>query len=223
MDIALYRNFIAIVEAGSLTKAAAELHMAQPALSHQLKVLQEAYGTCLIQTHQGQRHLEVTEAGWILYERAKHLLSLEQEIASDISASLAGRQGILRLTMSPSVSMRFISDYLVPFTRQNPGVAYDLQEVSVEVQAEQLLNGLAEIGIANAPLPQPEKFTVHLTIQDRMAIVFHQDSPWLKSSANNSTDPSGSNLVSHGSSQSASHENTIRSTKMAQKKEQPHI
>lgn len=45
MDIEYYRNFIAIVEAGSISAAAKQIAIAQPALSNQLKVLQKRFGT----------------------------------------------------------------------------------------------------------------------------------------------------------------------------------
>ena len=44
MDIEYYRNFIAIVEAGSISAAAKQIAIAQPALSNQLKVLQKRFG-----------------------------------------------------------------------------------------------------------------------------------------------------------------------------------
>ena len=45
MDIEYYRNFIAIVEAGSISAAAKQIAISQPALSNQLKVLQKRFGT----------------------------------------------------------------------------------------------------------------------------------------------------------------------------------
>lgn len=63
MDFEFYRNFITVAEAGNLTAAARKLAVAQPALSAQLKILEEHYGTPLIKTKRGQRQLQLTEAG----------------------------------------------------------------------------------------------------------------------------------------------------------------
>lgn len=63
MDLENYRNFLAIVEAGSMTAASEFIHIAQPALSKQLKTLEAAFGTKLIITTRGSKHLILTDAG----------------------------------------------------------------------------------------------------------------------------------------------------------------
>lgn len=67
MDIEYYRNFIAIVEAGSISAAAKQIAIAQPALSNQLKVLQKRFGTQLLHVRRGGHSIELTDAGCIFY------------------------------------------------------------------------------------------------------------------------------------------------------------
>ena len=45
MNLEVYRNYVAIIDAGTISAASRELHIAQPALSNQLKALEAAYGT----------------------------------------------------------------------------------------------------------------------------------------------------------------------------------
>lgn len=73
MDMEYYRNFIAIVEAGSLSAASKRVHVAQPALSNQLKLLQKKFGTQLVNIRRGVHNIELTNAGCILYNKAKYL------------------------------------------------------------------------------------------------------------------------------------------------------
>ena len=73
MEIDNYRNFLAIVEAGSMTSASEFVHIAQPALSKQLKSLEGYFGTKLIITTRGSKHLILTDAGKILYHKAKYI------------------------------------------------------------------------------------------------------------------------------------------------------
>lgn len=80
MDMEYYRNFIAIVEAGSLSAASKRVHVAQPALSNQLKLLQKKFGTQLVNIRRGVHNIELTNAGCILYNKAKYLCSLEDMI-----------------------------------------------------------------------------------------------------------------------------------------------
>lgn len=79
MDMEYYRNFIAIVEAGSLSAASKRVHVAQPALSNQLKLLQKKFGTQLVNIRRGVHNIELTNAGCILYNKAKYLCSLEDD------------------------------------------------------------------------------------------------------------------------------------------------
>lgn len=85
MDMEYYRNFIAIVEAGSLSAASKRVHVAQPALSNQLKLLQKKFGTQLVNIRRGVHNIELTNAGCILYNKAKYLCSLEDDTQREIS------------------------------------------------------------------------------------------------------------------------------------------
>lgn len=55
MNLEVYRNYVAIIDAGTISAASRELHIAQPALSNQLKALEAAYGTQLVE--RGPRHI----------------------------------------------------------------------------------------------------------------------------------------------------------------------
>ncbi len=72
MDMRQLRYFAAIAEEGQITKAAKKLHMAQPPLSQQLKALEQELGTLLVERN--GKNTKLTEAGKILYDRAKELL-----------------------------------------------------------------------------------------------------------------------------------------------------
>ena len=77
MELDNYRNFLAIIEAGSFTGAADYVHIAQPALSKQLRALENYFGTKLIITTRGSRQILLTEAGRVLYQKAKYMCALE--------------------------------------------------------------------------------------------------------------------------------------------------
>lgn len=53
MNTEFYRNFIAMVEAGGMNRAAREIHVAQPALTRQLQVLEKEYGAVLVKPRKG--------------------------------------------------------------------------------------------------------------------------------------------------------------------------
>ena len=158
MDMEYYRNFIAIVEAGSLSAASKRVHVAQPALSNQLKLLQKKFGTQLVNIRRGVHNIELTNAGCILYNKAKYLCSLEDDTQREISDCVNGYTGTLRVSLSPSMSISFIQTYLSKFSKEYPQINYELYEVSILEQINQMLTGKTEIGVANAPLTQESRF-----------------------------------------------------------------
>ena len=86
MNLLYYRNFVLATEAGNLTKAAHIAHIAQPALTHQIKVLEEEFGTKLFESGRGRHQLKLTDKGWTLYRRAKELCRLEDETIAEMTA-----------------------------------------------------------------------------------------------------------------------------------------
>ena len=105
MEIDNYRNFLAIVEAGSMTAASEYIHIAQPALSKQVKSLENYFGTKLIITTRGSKHLILTDAGRILYHKAKYICSLEDMAKNEIGDVSDGSKGTLRFTVANSSSI----------------------------------------------------------------------------------------------------------------------
>ena len=179
MNLEHYRNFITIVECGSLSAAAEKIHIAQPALTAQIKVLQKKYGAKLLNLKRGGRNAELTNAGSILFNKAKFLCALEDDAQREITACENGIAGTLRISLSPSMSVLFIQNCLSKFCKENPNVNYELYEVPISEQTHQLLTGVSEIGIANAPLERPHLFEVLQTKSERLTAVYHKNSSWL--------------------------------------------
>lgn len=178
MNLEHYRNFITIVDCGNLTAAAEELHIAQPALTAQVKAMQEKYGATLLRIHRGARNIEVTNEGMILYNKAKYLCAIEDSAQREITSARNGVAGKLTISLSPSMSVLFIQNFLSKFSLQNPDVEYELHEVNIAEQTRQLLDGISEIGVANAPLLQASRFETLFTRKENLGIIYHRDTHW---------------------------------------------
>lgn len=179
MDLEHYRNFVTIVNCGNLSAAAERLHIAQPALTAQLKNLQKKYGAPLLHIRRGARNVELTEAGTILYNKARYLCAIEESTLREINSLQNGSSGRLAISLSPSMSLHFIKNYLSGFARENPQIEYALYEVGIAEQTRQLLDGVTEIGVANAKLKQPDQFNTLFTRKEELSIVFHPDTDWI--------------------------------------------
>ena len=94
MDLKQLQYFVAIAEAGSITAAAKKLHLSQPPLSMQLKLLEEEMGTLLIE--RGPRSVTLTDAGRLLYRHAKQILTMADNALHDLADFNQGLRGTLR-------------------------------------------------------------------------------------------------------------------------------
>jgi LysR family nitrogen assimilation transcriptional regulator len=114
------------VELGSMTRAAEQLHVAQPALGSQVRQLEEELGTPLLHRH--SRGVAVTGAGQVLYERAQQILELVAQTTREMAAFQTGQKETIRLGMSPSVVHLAASDMLVRAHSVMPNVSLRLVE-----------------------------------------------------------------------------------------------
>ena len=179
MEIDNYRNFLAIVEAGSMTAASEFVHIAQPALSKQLKSLENHFGTKLIIMTRGSKHLILTDAGKILYHKAKYICSLEDMAKNEIDDVSDGNRGTLRISAANSRSSVFIKTCLEPFHDLFPNVIYEIYEGSVNEQSQQLLSGVTELGILSVPLIHQNDFEVLFQRKEEVCAIFTKDSKFL--------------------------------------------
>ena len=101
MDLRTLRYFVYVAEARSFSKAAVQLRIAQPALSRQIRKLEDEVGIALIL--RTRRQLELTDAGLLMLQRAHSLLRQAAQTADDVRAHGSRVQGTLTLGVSPTI------------------------------------------------------------------------------------------------------------------------
>lgn len=180
MELDNYRNFLAIIEAGSFTGAADYVHIAQPALSKQLRSLENYFGTKLIITTRGSRQILLTEAGRVLYQKAKYMCALEDLAKSEIESIMGGVIGTLRFSIANSRSALFIKSSLKDFCALYPNIKCELFEAGINEQTQQLLNGITELGILSVPIEHQDNFEILFRRDEQLTAVFHKDSVFLE-------------------------------------------
>src|ERR1700742_2604812 len=92
------RYFVKIVEAGSFSRAATTIHVAQPALSQQIGELEEQLGLSLL--HRSARGVRPTAAGEVLYREASSILRLMEQLPGVVRSSSGETEGSVALGMS---------------------------------------------------------------------------------------------------------------------------
>lgn len=174
MELECYRNYIAIVEAGSFSSAADIVKMTQPALSKQLKSIEAQYGAKLILTNRGNRKISLTEAGQLFYQKAKYICSIEDSIRNDIKEIINGTSGTLKISVANSRAKSLINSSLEKFSKLYPQVNFEIHEGSIVHQTQQILTGITELGILSVPVTHKDSFEVLFRRKEELSIVYHK-------------------------------------------------
>jgi len=116
---------VAIARSGSLTGAARQLHIAQPALSRRLRQLEQSAGGPLFA--RGRHGAMATPAGRVLVERAEAALAAIGAAERDTADAIAGRTGRLRVGTTPTLGAELLPVALASFRAEHPAVRLDLR------------------------------------------------------------------------------------------------
>lgn len=183
MDIRQLKYFLTIVEEGSITKAATKLHIAQPPLSHQLKLLEEELEIKLIERN--TRKIQITDAGRILQYRSKQILELAENTRQELRDLKEGFKGVLSLGTVPSSSTTILLNKLNEFHDKYPHVNFKIRESNTSEILKLLAIGTIEVGIILTPF-NSEKFESLLLPSEPMMVAVKSDMHF--SSTENSVD-----------------------------------
>lgn len=149
MELYQLGYFLEIARQRSFTRAAGRLHMAQPALSQQMKNLESELGTPLF--IRGRKEVQLTAAGKAFQPRAEALLIQAEAAKAVVSDVAALRGGRLTIAAIPSVSACLLPEVIHRFSKQHGKVELQLIEDSSERVADCVESGLADIGFLQLP------------------------------------------------------------------------
>ncbi len=125
MDLKQMEYFKTIVDTGSINQAAKVLHISQPPLSMSMKKLEEELDTTLFM--RGNKHIVLTEAGTIFYQRICRILELADNTVSEVAK--AGQHKTFSLGLTPS-TIPVVSPTLAKFSKENPEVHFQIYDGS---------------------------------------------------------------------------------------------
>jgi len=151
MELRDLSYFLACVDSGSITRAARQVHSAQPTISHALARLEAELGVRVLE--RGARApMRVTEAGQRLAERARQALAALGALPDDLAEVQSGVRGQLRLCAVQSVCVSLLPRALAAFANEHPGVELSVRTLAAEKIAKSVASGQADLGfVAGAP------------------------------------------------------------------------
>ncbi len=167
------RYFVVLAQTLHMTRAAEQLHLAQPSLTQNIQQLEEELGTPLIR--RVGRKLSLTEAGEVFRIEAER--SLQQFEQAKVAAQRAGRGelGHIALGFGSSAGLHVVPQIVKRFRQKFPGVQISLKEMGFDAQVAALRSGDVDVVIAYA-LPDPEFESIDLT-PESMVVVLPEQHP----------------------------------------------
>lgn len=148
----LFRNydyFIAIADAGSLTRAAERLYVSQPSLSQYLKRLEASLGVELFD--HGSSPLRLTYTGERYYQYAKEVKQLEENVQKEFQDIQSEKSGRIRLGVPLWRSACLLPDVFPAFHQQYPDIRLVLTEAPAEALERALVEDKLDLAIVNLP------------------------------------------------------------------------
>lgn len=151
MDIRQLRYFLILAEEGQVSRAAKKLNMSQPPLSQQLRLMEEELGTTLLERKRNGKSMELTEAGRVLYEKAKDMLQYFEDSLLEVKETGEGIKGTLSVG-SVLAYMSYLPDKINSFKKKYPSVSFKIFAGDPYEISNYLENQDIELAIVHLPV-----------------------------------------------------------------------
>ena len=153
METRVLNNFLRVAETGKLSQAAAELNLAQPALSRQIALLEEDVGAQLFVRH--RRGVTLTEAGALFRDKAKSILASVEQARAAVSAVGREPTGTVSLGLPTSMIYVLSGALIETYRKRFPKVFLKVHEAVGHVIEALVKDGRLDVAILIDPRPTP--------------------------------------------------------------------
>jgi LysR family transcriptional regulator, nitrogen assimilation regulatory protein len=174
MEIRQLRYFVKIADLGSMSRASVALHIAQPALSHQMTQLEEELGQALL--HRRHNGVAVTEHGAVFYRHARQILKELDDLPGTVASVADTLTGTVAVGLPQSTAAHYAMPLLAAARESHKGVRLELFD---EISGN-LLRGLSSGRLDFAVIVNDEdaSFTSSMPLMDEeLFLITRQDSP----------------------------------------------
>jgi DNA-binding transcriptional LysR family regulator len=169
--------FHAVAQAGGISRGAERLHVSQPAVSKQIKELEDALGIRLLERL--PRGSRLTDGGKILAQYVQRLAGLEEEAARAIEEFRGLKRGRLAVGASTTIGAYLLPQVFGEFHRQHPDIELQLEIANTETIQNQLMEGSIEVGLTEG-LMKAEHLDSEVFHEDELVAIAPRGHPLLK-------------------------------------------
>ena len=174
MDFDHLVTFAEIAKLGSFSRAGQKLFRSQPAVSAQIRQLEQEYGQKLFD--RVGKSVRLTVAGETLLEYAGRLLTLRDESLRAVADQAASPRGTLAVGANEATCLYVLPDIFAEYSRRYPGVQISIYRNFSHKVIEKVESGAVDVGIVTLPVKAPS-LRVHPIFRDRLVLMASPSNP----------------------------------------------
>ncbi|MBS3900208.1 MAG: LysR family transcriptional regulator [Dethiobacter sp.] len=152
MKLAQIEAFYTVIRAGSISRAARQMHLTQPALSLQIRDLEEYF--CVQLLERTNKGVKPTPAGELVYYYGQKLMSMKATLCSEIEKLQSGAAKLIRLGASTVLGGYTLPCSIYSFKEKHPHAQINLSLANSRTVLDALVEGNLDIAIIEGPLPE---------------------------------------------------------------------
>ncbi|MGG0795696.1 LysR family transcriptional regulator [Brevibacillus laterosporus] len=172
MNFDSLRIFVKVVEKQNFSRAAEELNLSQPAVSLHIRHLEEEFDTSFI--IRSPKHVRVTRAGELFYQKAKQILYAVDETRLELQALKQEVSGLLSLGASYTIGEYFLPKQLVMYTKEYPKVQTQVKINNTREIIEALIDEKIEVGLIEGSISSSD-VDVQVFMEDQLVLLVPND------------------------------------------------
>jgi LysR family transcriptional activator of glutamate synthase operon len=196
MDLRQLRYLVALADERHFTRAAAREHVAQPALSQQIRKLEEEVGVALVE--RTTRKVSITEAGELLVARARRILSECNAAHAELEALRGILTGHVSLGAMHTMGPVDVSLALAIFHQRHPGVELTVLEQSSEELAEMLRDDVLDLAyLSVTERIESHGLGLHQLVSEEIVVILPRPHPLAKRSGVRMSELAGEQFISY--------------------------
>lgn len=167
--------FRAVAAERSFRRAAEQLYLTQPAVTQQIKALEELVGLPLFD--RSGREVTLTAAGGILLKYAQQSGALLEQASVELAALKGQVSGTLRIAASTTIAQYILPPLLGAFLRLHPAVHVELDSSNTESVADAIATGRASLGLVEGP-PHAGQLRSEIWLEDELVLLVPPSHEW---------------------------------------------
>ncbi len=156
VDLAGLKIFVTVVDKGSFTEAAKELHLTQPAITYKIKNLEEDLNLTLLR--RSKTGVSPTPAGEILYGYARKIMGLYHDLTRELEEYARGLKDVISIGACPMIAEFLLPRVLEAFREEFPKVEVEVKVSYFPPILEGLLSGNFDVGLLEIKASHKEIF-----------------------------------------------------------------